>query len=82
MGRPQSFKHAFVALRSIPYTEGEGLPSPAPCGGVIGKGQMVWASHLHQWNPSEAKAFLESVGVVSLDPRWLVPADLYQGLEH
>lgn len=78
MGRPQSFKYAFVALHNIPYAELDEQRRVQASGGVLSEGQVVWADHLHQWQPSMAMAFLESVGVVALDPRWLVPAEMYQ----
>ncbi len=78
MGRPQSFKYAFVALHHTPYTEVDEQRRVRPSGGVLSEGQIVWADHLHQWQPSLATAFVESVGVVALDPRWLVPAEEYQ----
>lgn len=82
MSKPQAFKHAFVALHSTPYIETDGArphqPLPA---GTLDRGQLVWAGHLHQCKPSLVTAFVDSVGIVSLDPRWLVPAELYSGLQ-
>ena len=81
MARPPSFKHSFVALHSIPYMEGDGTPSLPGCGGVIPEGEVVWTDHLHQRHPAQVTAFLEPVGVVCLDPRWLVPPELYRGAQ-
>ncbi len=81
MAKPGSFKYSYVALHNIPYIEA-GESYSASCGGVLGRGEVVWTDHLHQEDPSRVKAFLESVGVVSLDPRWLVPPELYQGVAH
>lgn len=79
MARPYGYKHTFVALHSIPYTEGDGSAYHNEfSGGVLGAGELVWANHLHQSQPSRVTAFVESVGVVSLDPRWLVTPELYQ----
>ena len=82
MAKPQIFKHSFVALHSIPYTEENGSgQSDGLCGGVLGAGQVVWANHLHQRQPSRVTAFLDSVGIVSLDPRWLVTPEVYQSAQ-
>ncbi len=81
MARPPSFKYSYVALHSIPYIEGDGSPSSASCGGVIPKGEVVWTDHLHQYQPAQVTAFHEPVGVVCLDPSWLVPPDLYRSAQ-
>ncbi len=79
MAQPQLFKQSYVALHSIPYTEMNGSElEESLAGGVLGAGQVVWADHLHQRQPSRVTAFLDSVGVVSLDPRWLVTPEVYQ----
>ncbi len=79
MARPPSFKYSYIALHNIPYTEGDGTASA--CGGVVPQGEVVWTNHLHQKHPAQVTAFLEPVGVVCLDPRWLVPPDLYRGAQ-
>ena len=81
MARPPSFKHSFVALHNIPYVESDTSSSGASCGGVIPQGEVVWTNHLHQQQPAQVTAFLDPVGVVCLDPRWLVPPELYPGLQ-
>ncbi len=81
MPRPASFKYSYVALHSIPYIEGEDAANAGPCGGVIPQGEVVWTDHLHQRHPSQVTAFHEPVGVVCLDPRWLVPPELYRGVQ-
>ena len=79
MAKPHVFKQSYVALHSIPYIEISGSePEEGLSGGVLGAGQVVWADHLHQKQPSRVTAFLDSVGVVSLDPRWLVTPEVYQ----
>lgn len=80
MARPNTYKQAFIALHSIPYTEGDGSGHQSSLsGGVLGAGETVWTDHLHQRHPSQVTAFLDSVGVVSLDPRWLVLPEQYRG---
>lgn len=81
MSRPPSFGYSYVALHSIPYTEGDGVEPSASCGGVIPQGDVVWTDHLHQRHPAQVTAFHEPVGVVCLDPRWLVPPDLYHSAQ-
>ena len=83
MAKPRAFKQSYIALHSIPYTEGgDGSDHKAEIsGGVLGIGQTVWADHLHQWQPARVTAFLDSVGVVSLDPRWLVTPELYGNVQ-
>ena len=78
MARPGSFKYSFIAMQNIPYTEGDGT-HPASCGGVLGQGGVVWTDHPQPRMPARITAFLEAVGVVCLDPRWLVPPERYRG---
>jgi hypothetical protein len=80
MARPPSFKYSYIALHSIPYTEGDGTPASAACGGVISQGDVVWTDHLHQRHPAQVTCFHEPVGVVCLDPRWLVSPELYRNV--
>lgn len=82
MARPPSFKYSYIALHSIPYVEKNGDSSCGGCGGVISEGEVVWTNHLHQREPAQVTAFLDPVGVVCLDPRWLVPPELYRGVQH
>lgn len=76
MAKPQSYKYSYVALHSIPYIEADEVHS-ANCGGVLGRGEVVWTPHLHQQRASQVTAYVDSVGVISLDPRWLVSPELY-----
>lgn len=80
MAKPQSYKYSYVALHSIPYVEQDGS-RPASCGGVLGRGGVVWTDSLHQQPSAQVTAYLDTVGVVCLDPRWLVAPDLYRGLQ-
>ena len=79
MAQLHPFKQSYIALHSIPYSEVSGSGTEeGVAGGVLGAGQVVWADHLHQRQPARVTAFLDSVGVVSLDPRWLVTPEVYQ----
>ena len=73
MVKPETFQKPCVALRHVPYLFEENSPT----GGVLGRGQTVWVQNDcdPQKAPHAARAFVENVGVVSLDPRWLVSAD-------
>jgi hypothetical protein len=77
MLRPQPYCHSFVALQNIPYSACDGMAREAShSGGVLGKGQLVWTTDVGDLRPNVVNAFVEELGVVSLDPRWLVPADV------
>lgn len=80
MLRPAIFQRPYVAFRHIPYLRG-GQSETESCpgsGGVLGRGQTVWTQKAYdpRNTPPQALAFVEEIGVVSLDPRGLVPADL------
>lgn len=78
MLRPETFQQAFVALQHIPYLCKDGSATEDPLsGGVLGRGQVVWTQKTPETKarPLSVVAFADGVGVVSLNPRWLVPAD-------
>jgi len=74
---PEPFRHSFVAVRNIPYTRRDGTRREGPfSGGVLGRGQLVWTRESGKLRSDSVTAFVEDLGPVSLDPRWLVPADV------
>ncbi len=78
MSRPEAFHQQYVALHNIPYLCGDGSGSGTPSsGGVLGRGQMVWTEEIRQPStPAKpTAAFVEGIGIISLDPRWLARAD-------
>ena len=80
MLRPASFMQPYVAFSNIPYLCGEQSVrefSPGS-GGVLGRGQTVWTQEAYNSRtvPVVAIAFVDEIGIISLDPRGLVPADL------
>jgi hypothetical protein len=77
MFRPDVFKQPYVAIRHIPYLCRDASGQDAP-GGVLSKGQMVWTQESYESKgyPPSAIAFVDGVGIVSLDTRWLVRPDI------
>jgi hypothetical protein len=45
-------------------------------GGVLAKGELVWVRTLFdaEKRPISISAFVDDIGIISLDPRWLVAA--------
>ena len=78
LSKPEAFQKQHVAFRHIPYVCDEAANDRSShTGGVIGRGETVWTTETFETGhcPASAKVFVESVGVISLDPRWLVRAD-------
>lgn len=77
MQRPKSFQWPFAASRNIPYqcVDGEGQGSAS--GGVLSEGQKVWLSSDVRSTEQFAQtmAFVEGVGLVCLETRWLIPVE-------
>ena len=81
MFRPETFQQPYVALRNIPYVYGDSSSGQeSPSGGVLGAGQTVWTKEFKLKKSCSATAFVEGVGIVSLDPRWLVRGDALEQL--
>ena len=82
--RPELFEQPFVAIRNLPYLCEDSNGAGHSSGGVLGVGQTVWgenqARHKSKLHP--ARAYVEGVGIVSLDPRWLVRADTLNTVTH
>ncbi len=79
MLRPDVYRQPHVALQHIPYICGGGSTiRDSSSGGVLGRGQTVWTSDNCQSKTYQSltSAFVEGIGIVSLDPRWLVRADV------
>jgi hypothetical protein len=78
MLRPEAFQQPFVALRNIPYLCGGPESQDQAQGGVLCMGQTVrtrFSAVPDRRIRSEA-AFVEGVGIVSLNPHWLIPASM------
>ncbi len=80
MLKPQIFQQANVAIRNLPYTVlQESLRDSIDSGGVLGSGQLVWteSSFTVRPRPCSAIAFVDGIGMVCVDPRWLTaPRDV------
>ena len=82
MLKPQMFQKPYVAVRHVPYICGDGSnKTDSASGGVLGRGQTVWTEETFDMRRARERAiaFVEEIGVISLDPRGLVSADV---LEH
>ena len=74
MLKPQVFQQANVAVRNLPYTVlEESLRDSVDTGGVLGSGQLVWTedSFAVRPRPHSARAYVDGIGMVMVDPRWL-----------
>ncbi len=74
MPPPQTFQQSHVALQNLPYAYAENTSTEAfPFGGVLGLGQVVWTEQAYasRIRPKSALAFVEGIGMVHVDPRWL-----------
>lgn len=77
MLKPQGFQQENVAIRNLPYIAMEdSLRESLDAGGVLGSGQVVWteATVAARPRPHSAMAYVDGIGVVRVDPRWLNPA--------
>ena len=75
MNRPQEFQAACRAAQNMPYRFASGSSDDAAdSGGVLGKGQLVWTCRRENTPGSTSfiSAFVDDLGVISLDSRWLM----------
>jgi hypothetical protein len=78
LNKPEDYKETCVISRNIPYQfEDELFKGKSMAGGVLGKGRIVWVqSFLETKKRSAVSAYAEGIGIVSVDPRYLVrPTD-------
>jgi hypothetical protein len=79
MSKPQNYDENCVIVRNIPYQlEDELYEGPMP-GGVLGKGREVWvrdftATKKRPVSVNSVSAYVEGIGMVTVDPRCLVRA--------
>jgi hypothetical protein len=81
MHKPEMFRTPYVAMRHVPYVFGDGTKGTVASGGVLSRGQTVWTEDDYEPRRVQrtTKVFVEGLGIVSLEGRWLVRADV---LEH
>jgi hypothetical protein len=77
MVRPEAFQQPYIALQNVPYLCGDD-PSKAGSGGVLSRGKTVWArqSDASQSAAGSITAYVEGVGLISVNPRALVRSDI------
>lgn len=78
MNKPQQFQTACLAIRNTPYVFAvESFEATAHSGGVLGQGQLVWTARVYDSTEDllSIAAFVDDIGVISLDPRSLMKAD-------
>jgi hypothetical protein len=75
--KPPAFQKRYLALQPIPYSFLETSGRTSSTGGVLRSGQCVWLDDAIQRNhrPKSVQAFVESIGLVLVDPRWLKKGD-------
>jgi hypothetical protein len=79
MIKPESFSEAQILLQNAPYEATlERAPGRSPCGGVLPRGEVVWtrAPEPQRTGQRLAEVYSDGVGIVRLDPRILVRADI------
>ena len=76
MLRPETFQRSYVVFRNIPYLVTDSVQKFSASVGVLSRGQVVWLPGLDDRTPKSVTAFVEEIGLISLDPRALVPADI------
>ena len=81
MLRPDAFQRPHIALGNLPYQVVTESSTPSlPEGGVLKTGRVVWTRELlTRARHRQALAFIEDIGTVLLDSRWLKTADLAEG---
>lgn len=79
MNKPHAFQQPYVAAQNIPYLCAASFSQASSCsGGVLSRGQVVWLSNSNNLSvrSHDAPAFVDGIGLVSLDPRWLVSSQM------
>lgn len=76
MLRPETFARSYVVFRNLPYAMADSAKEFSSMGGVLSRGQVVWLQGPDGKQSTDVTAFVDQVGLVWLDPRGLVPADI------
>ena len=77
MSKPEDYKETCMIVRNIPYQCEDELFKGMSAGGVLGKGRTVWVQSFLETKKRSASAhsvsaYAEGIGIVSVDPRYLV----------
>jgi hypothetical protein len=78
MNRPHQFQSPCLAAQNTPYRfAAEPDPPITHDGGVLGKGRLVWTCEVYgvKERPHSVTAFVDDLGLISLDPHSLMRAD-------
>lgn len=80
MLRPKAFQQRSIASRNIPYLCGAPDERDPAHGGVLHRGQAVWTKPdaVLNRNVRWEAAYVEGVGVISINPHWLKRANLVE----
>ena len=75
--RPTEFFEHYIAIRPVPYRFVQSSKHPSSSGGVLRAGQAIWLEAAIQRTrlPAVVQAFVENVGLVSLDPHLIRRGD-------
>ncbi len=75
VSRPAEYEQACVAKRNVPYQRSvvnfQGQPMTE---GVLVKGRVVWVQKAKPAKGRPVPAYVEGLGIVSVDPRYLAQA--------
>lgn len=74
MLRPQTYSREYVTFRALPYLSA----GDSALGGVLPKGQVVWVDGARVTGSGEIQAFVDKVGLVTVDPRSLVAGEVFR----
>jgi hypothetical protein len=79
MTKPNEFREVYLTIQNIPYLRES--PQNLARGGVLAKGQLVWVQTMFDMEerPISISAFVDDIGIISLDPQWLAVAKFTDG---
>ena len=73
--KPQEYREIYTVMGNTPYqVEEDSIKGLSSDGGVLSKGRVVWVKKQvgKQSQQSLISAYAEEVGLISLDPRFLI----------
>ena len=73
--KPQEYREIYTVMGNTPYqVEEDSIKGLSSDGGVLSKGRVVWVKkQVGKQSPqSLISAYAEEVGLISLDPRFLI----------